>query len=277
MVNILMQAREKYSYSKYRNNEARVSGNSKVFVAPKIKFSFNPILNLSSKFWGNLGFFFVLAIVFWFIFFSNFFNIDEFIVEGNSLILEEDIKANFKTGENIFLFDSNSVKQKIIYSNPIIEDVAIYRGIPNTLKVVVLEKKPSIVWVSSGQNYLIDNSGVVDKKISNQEFTDLVHITDKKNMPVKIASQLLSEDFIYFVDRINRDFFPATNLKLTEYYITETTFDLCVTTEAGFFVKFDTTRSIDKQLDDLKNILINYRENIHEYVDVRINGWGYYK
>jgi hypothetical protein len=272
-----MQTRDKYSYSKYRKIESKIVRNSRIFVAPKIKFTFNPIFNLSPKFWGNIGIFSVLITGFWFIFFSNFFDIDEIIVEGNSLISQEDVASNIKIGENIFRFNLNYFEQKIILSNPIIEDVAIYRGVPNTLKVVILEKKPSIVWVSSEQNYLVDSSGTVDKKISNQEFADLVHIADKKNMPVKIGSQLLSEDFIYFVDRISHDFFTTTNLKLTEYYITETTFDLCAKTEAGFFVKFDTTRSFDKQLNDLKNILINYRENIHEYVDVRINGWGYYK
>lgn len=272
-----MRSNEKYSYSKYRNTEARPTGSGKVFVNEKIKYSYNPVINLPLKFWGNIGIIIILIMSLWFFFSSHFFQIKEVIIEGNSQVPTEQISKNIDLGQNIFRFNISAMRGKIIIANPMIEDVAIYRGIPNALKIIVLERKPQIVWQSGGNYYLIDDAGIVDKQITAEEFANLIHISDQKNMAVKIGSRLLSTGFIDFITKVNGKFFDTTNISSTGYYITETTFDLYVQTNAGFYVKFDTTRSADKQLDDLKNIIVAYRDKIHEYVDVRINGWAYYK
>ncbi len=272
-----MRSNEKYSYSKYRNTDARPTGSGKIFVAPKVKYSYNPIINLPAKFWGNIGLLFLLLVGAWFIFYSKYFRISDIIVEGNSLVLSEQISKNVNLGQNVFRFNIASTREKIISSNPIIADVAIYRGIPNALKIVVLERKPQVVWQSAGNYYLVDDAGIADKQIAASDYPNLIHVSDQKNMTVQIGEQLLSPGFINFAKNIQAKFFDQTNIHLTGYYITETTFDLYVQTDGGFYVKFDTTRSVDKQLTDLKDIIVAYRPNIHEYVDVRINGWAYYK
>ena len=105
----------------------------------------------------------------------------------------------------------------------------------------------------------------------------MLRVSDQKNLEVKIGDQIVSSSFISFAKNISDKFFEYTNIKISGFQVPETTFDLYVYTEAGFYVKFDTTRSADRQLSDLKNIIITYRDSIHEYVDVRINGWAYYK
>lgn len=272
-----MRTSEKYSYSKYRNRDSVPSGSGKVFVSEKVKYEHNPIINLPPKFWGNIGLLILALAIVWVVYFSNFFKINEIIVDGNSLVSSEQISHNVPLGQNIFRLNITQVRNQIIGSNPMIEDVAIYRGIPNAIKVVVLERKPQIVWLSSGNYYLVDDAGIVDKQIYAEEFANLIHVSDQKNMPVKIGEQLLSPGFISFAKNVNDKFFTLTNIHPTGYYITETTFDIYVQTDAVFYVKFDTTRAVDKQLDDLKNIIIAYRPNILEYVDVRVNGWAYYK
>lgn len=272
-----MRSNEKYSYSKYRNNDSVPTGSGKVFVAPKIKYSYNPIINLSPKFWGNVGLILLILLLIWLFFYSKYFRIKEIIIEGNSMIPSEQISKSVSKGDNIFRFNITSAKSKIIAGSPIIEDVTIYRGIPDALKVVVLERKPQVVWQSAGSYYLIDDAGIVDKQITAEEYTNLIHISDQKNMPVSTGKQLLSAGFIDFVNTINSKFFETTNIHPTGFYIAETTFDVYVQTDGGFYVKFDTTRLVDKQLGDLKDIIVAYRPNIHEYVDIRINGWAYYK
>ncbi len=272
-----MRISEKYSYSKYRNKESRPQGSGRVFVSPKEKFSFNPIINLPAKFWGNIGLLILIVFGLWFVFYSRFFQIKEIIIEGNSLVSSDRISKNIDLGQNIFRFNIKNTREKIIANNPLIGDVAIYRGIPNALKIVILERKPQIIWQSGDKYYLVDESGTVGREVSNSEFPDLIRIADRKNMPVHVGQHLLSESFINFSEKINRDFFSEVNIHPTGYYITETTFDPYVQTDSGFFVKFDTARDAKKQLSDLKDIIIAYRSNIHEYVDVRINGWAYYK
>ena len=68
-----------------------------------------------------------------------------------------------------------------------------------------------------------------------------------------------------------------TNIKPTHFEVVETTFDVNLHTEAGFYVKFNTMRASAKQLDNLKKVLVKKREEVHEYVDLRIDGWAYYK
>jgi hypothetical protein len=272
-----MQAREKYSYFRARNQSSRPIGGGRVFVSPKIEHSYNPMVNLPVKFWGNIGIAILVAIIIWVAFYSSIFRLKEIIVEGNILVSDDDIKNIIRSNDNIFRINVDELESQIIKINPIIKDVVIYRGIPNALKIVVLEKTPIVVWVSGDNFYLLDDEGYVDKKINSDEFSDLIKIYDQKKISVKVGDQITSPDFIKFLQSIKSEFYNYTNLDLVKFEVQETTFDLYVYTGAGFFVKFDTTRPVDKQLTDLKNIIIEHRGEIKEYVDVRISGWAYYK
>lgn len=272
-----MRVNEKYSYSKYRDKEPKPQGSARVFVAPKIKYSRNPIVHFPAKFWGNIFILILLIFAAYFIFYSPFFRIREIIVEGNQLVPTENISGPVKIGGNIFRFSIPEAKTAIINANPLIADLAIYRGIPNALKIIVLERKPMIVWQTGGKYYLVDDAGVVDKEISVTDNPELIRIVDQKNLAIKVGDKIVSPTFIAFIKNINDNFFTTTNIKLSGFQVPETTFDLYVYTEAGFYVKFDSTRPADIQLQNLKNILAAYRDGIHEYIDVRINGWAYYK
>ena len=272
-----MHIKERYSYSKYRDKGLRPQGSARVFVAPKIKFARNPIINFPPKFWGNIFILLLFFSIIWLFLYSPYFRIREITIEGNSLVPGEEIERRVRTNENIFRFNITKTRAEIMKNNPAIEDLAIYRGIPNALKIVILERKPILVWQTQGRYWLIDDAGVVDKEIGAGESTDLLRISDQKNLEVKIGDQIVSSSFISFAKNISDKFFEYTNIKISGFQVPETTFDLYVYTEAGFYVKFDTTRSADKQLSDLKNIIITYRDSIHEYIDVRINGWAYYK
>ncbi len=272
-----MQARDRYSYSKYRDKEQKPQGSGRIFVAPKMKFACNPIINLPTKFWGNIFILIIIALFFWLAMYSPYFRIKEIIVEGSNLVPREEIIKSIPVDDNIFRFNIASTRLKIIKSNPIIEDVAIYRGIPNAIKIVVLERKPTIVWQTQGKYFLIDDAGIADKEIGAAESADLIHIIDQKNLNLSVGELVVSPSFVKFTREINDKFFDNTNIKISGFQVPETTFDLYVYTEAGFYVKFDTTRSAEKQLLDLKNIMISYRDGIREYVDMRINGWAYYK
>lgn len=272
-----MVVSQKYNYQKQREKNERPVGGGRVFVSPKIKYSFNPIINLPVKFWGNIGISVILIIIIWLLLFSPFFVVREIIVEGNNQVTADAIINSIKSDQNIFRFNIKAAKSDIVKINPIINDVAIYRGIPNALKIVVLENKPTLVWVSGEDKYLVDNQGYVDKKITESDFSSLPQVVDEKKLSVKVGERIVSPSFILFLSKIDENFYSKTNIKLSRFEIKETTFDLYAHTDAGFFVKFDTTRSADKQLDDLKNIIVEHRENIHEYIDVRINGWAYFK
>ena len=221
--------------------------------------------------------FLVIVFVLWIILFSKYFQIKDVIVEGNNLVQKETIENYAPKGKNIFLFNVSDAKKDLLREHTEIKDVIIFKGIPNAIKIQILEEDPKLVWQSGDKRYLVSTDGRVAKEIGTEEFTNLPLIVDKKNVAIELGQKVISSDFIAFVMNINNQFFDKTNIKIKNFEIEETTFDLNVVTEAGFIVKFNSIRSSARQLENLKIVLVEKRPDIHEYVDLRIDGWGYYK
>lgn len=220
----------------------------------------------------------ILLIIFtgW-IFISEKFHIKEIIIDGNNNIGSERLQSYFHDNQNIFLFSSKDLKSKILAENTEIKDLQIIRGIPDTIKIIILEHDNKLIWESLGERYLISIQGKVTKKIESSESLNFPIVTDNQNLKVTPGDKIVSPSFVSFINNINNEFFNYTNIKPTTFSVNETTFDVNLATEAGFYVKFDTMRSSTKQLENLKKILVAKRSEITEYVDIRIDGWAYYK
>ncbi len=217
----------------------------------------------------------IVASVLWLVFFSAYFKIKDVMIEGNKLVPSDAINKYIAADSNIFRFSLSKTRELVLSENAEIRDLQIYRGIPNAIKVVVLEEDPKIIWQTGDKKYLIGAKGKVAKEI--EEVGDYPLVVDKQNIPVVLGEKIVSPNFIAFLININNKFFDITNLNINHFEIEETTFDLNVYTDAGLYIKFDTIRSSAKQLDNLKQVLVTKRPDIHEYVDLRIDGWGYYK
>jgi len=220
----------------------------------------------------------VFALVY-FILFSAFFRVKDVFIEGNQLVEKNRIENLIPKGENIFLLNRDELSQKIIKNIPEIRDVQIYKGIPNALKIVILEHSQSIVWTSNGRNYLISSEGYAYRDATDQmaNYSSLPRVEDSSNVKITPGEKIVSPSFVAFIQNIYSSFFDTVNIQPDYFSIAETTFDVNLKTKAGFVVKFDSLRSSKKQLDDLKKILMEKRDQINEYVDLRIDGWAYYR
>lgn len=228
----------------------------------------------------NLKFIFYLAVllvILFYVFLSGKFAIKEVMVEGNKLTPSDKIVSYAPKGSNILLINSSKIRDRILAENPQIQDVQIIRGVPDAVKIVVLEHENKIIWQTGGVKYLISTLGVATKKIDEGEIYNYPIVNDSKNLPVRLGDGIVSPNFIAFVANINDKFFETTNIKQTYFEIPQTTFDVFLYTEAGFYVKFNSMRSSAKQLENLKKVLVEKRQDVHEYVDLRIDGWAYYK
>jgi len=243
-----------------------------------------------------LIFVFVFAIgLFWLLFFSPVFAVSEILIEGPAT---EEIVAKFETfrGANIFRLDSERVEQELKASHPHLKRLAIFRGLPNALKVEVQTREEALVWESGGKRFLVDHDGYVfaeeEKELdltltealsaiteqpTTQPYPDLPLVSDTRNAPLTVGTQLVSPEFVLFVDRIFHDFAPTTGITISALRVGETTFQIEVLTTEGFVVFFDTTRKSDPQLVALKKVLDTYRGQVHEYVDLRVVGKAYLK
>lgn len=246
-------------------------------ISKKREFSLSWIKGISKINFRKLFLALVVALLIYASFFSDYFGIKEVIVEGNHLVSADKIKEEIPLGKNIFFLNAKETKGNILADNNEIQDVQIYRGIPNAIKVVVLERENKLVWKTGADRYLLSTQGTITRKLNQDETSAFPEVTDSRNFPVTSGQAVASSHFVAFVQNINDNFFTVTNIKPTTYEVGETTFDLIAHTEAGFYVKLDTTRSSAKQLDDLKKVLVAKRPDIKEYVDLRIDGWAYYK
>lgn len=225
-------------------------------------------------------FFLLSFLVFlWWIFFSASFSVRDIIVEGNSLISSERIISEVPKNKNIFLINSVRIEKNLKKKIPEINAIQVYRGLPDALKIVISEYDQSLLWKTGDTYYLIDSDGRGYKNIGADvsPFASLPVVEDLKAMRFDTGQKILSDSFVAFVNNINSGLAEQTNLHPNRYSVAETTFDInCYTTE-GIYIKFDTSRSSKKQLEDLKKIMLERRTSIKEYVDLRVDGWAYYK
>lgn len=230
------------------------------------------------KYVWKIAFYSVLLIIaVYYFLFSRTFAIKDVMVEGNNLVPSEKISSYIPNGGNIFRFDLSKTKKEILFDNQELSSIEIFRGIPDAIKIIVAEHENKLVWQTGQDFYLVSTQGKVTKKITPEQAGTLPKVVDSKNFPVELGTTIVSPSFIAFIYNINDKFFDTVNIKPTNFEVLDTTFDVNLHTEAGFYVKFNSMRSSQKQLDDLKKVLVAKRDGIHEYVDLRIDGWAYYK
>lgn len=211
------------------------------------------------------------------LFFSSIFNVTDIFIEGNSLASTELIKSKIPGNLNTLRLNEDEISKRILRELPEIKSVQIYRGIPNAIKVVVLEREGKIIWQTNGQRFLVSIQGEASRQINDGEQFNLPVVNDSKNLVVIPGQNLVSANFVAFVTNIYDNFFNETNIKPTYFEIQDTTFDINLYTEAGFYVKFNSVRSSKKQLENLRLVLAQKRQDVKEYIDLRIDGWAYYK
>ena len=206
-------------------------------------------------------------------------------IEGNPT--EESKKEIEKLrGQNILWLSVTRPESEIKQKQPNIKELQILRGIPDTLRVKLVERQPTLIWQVGETWFTLDPYGFIFRKEIIQKNsdntlvypgTDLPVVVDTTGLAVGVGQTIIRPEFITFIhglkDRLPKEF----GLKLVRAEVTETTFNVTAVTDAGWNILFDTTRPLDNQLRTLSGVLASKRGEIHQYIDVRVRGWVYYK
>ena len=219
-----------------------------------------------------LIFLIILALLIYFLFFSSFFKISQVTCKG--LSLEDEDLAKIK-GQNILLFRSGQLKKEISAKYPYISDVRVVKGLPETLKIIITQYQPAMIWQSSGNLYLVNEKGFVFNEVSGE--TDLPIVKDTKDLPVEPGQQVTSVNLIDFVRQLTYRFPEVVGFKIAYFEIEETIFQINALTERGWLIKFETTREAEDQLEDLKQFLAEHEAEVSQYIDVRVEGKVFFK
>jgi len=116
-------------------------------------------------------------------------------VKGVKQVSEADLRAitGVFTGQNIFRVDLEPVVRRA-RANPWVQDVRIYRRLPNRISMVVTERAAFALLDTGTGRYVMDNDGVVIEKIVQEKASawqlPVVAIKDRR---VRSGEQVTSE------------------------------------------------------------------------------------
>lgn len=213
-----------------------------------------------------------LAALGYFLFYSPFFKIKNIEIIGNP---PEEARYTIDSvmGQNIFFLKVGNLENDLIKQNRQFSQIKVYRGIPDTVRVKFEEREAKIIWTTQGKQFLVDKSGIIFKE--NDGVTGLPIVIDNKNLTVAISSSIASSNFIDFVRSANLEL-TNQNLKPTQFEVNETTFQINAITST-IKIMFNILRPLSDQIDALSKVYPQHQPDIKEYIDLRVEGFVYYK
>lgn len=250
------------------------------YVDPKI---YNPTTKIEKngfhlpKQFGYISIIVILGLGWlYFIFYSAFFRINNIQIHGDAktetIAAVEQIR-----GKNIFLIGGKKAENDLIEKQPGIKKIKIIRGLPSSVIIELVERDGALVWGSEGKKYLVDKDGVIYKEVQDSSGLDYPYVLDNKNIPVVYGSKVVTSSFISYIGIVKDQLFKETGLDFDFIAIPETTFQIEVMTKNNLKIKINTERNISDQLSETKQLLEKNRDKIKEYLDVRVEGYGYIK
>lgn len=220
----------------------------------------------------------ILVLLIYFLFVSQWFMLDKLTIQGNRLvdaqIIEKTVFPNGFYRVNALLFNEAKANKQVL-------TLAQVKGVDfrklilqHRLEIVVEEHETSLIWQTNGERFLVNRAGVI-YGIATPE-SPLIVVDDLKNVPVSLKQQILTTDFIEFVNFAAANLSRKTPVNVRQMVVPETTFELEVVTNEGWKIIFDTTKSPETQLNNLAKILKSGAKP-RQYVDLRILDRVYYK
>ena len=254
-------------FNKKQKNILRIP---KIYSAPKDQVK-KPV----SKF---IKYLILILIVFvglvYVLFFSSVFTVKNIVTKGSpsddTLVYLQQFK-----GKNIFTIHAKEIASVVKEKNTQFKTVDVTLGIPSTLRIIFTERIPVAVWQTGGKSYLLDENAIAFKEIDTSS-KDLIVIVDNKNIEVNPPVQIASTNFINFLKNVNSKI-GQLDMKILKFEIGETTFQVDALTDKNIKIIFDTTASVSDQMDAAQKAYKEKKDEIKQYMDVRVESKVYYQ
>lgn len=218
----------------------------------------------------------------YFIFFSPYFEIKQLSFSETKYISREELDSAVEGSRGIL--NNNIITFGFFNFQDRLGDVTgvksfkIIRKFPNTIYIEIVEKSPAFVWQTLDHKYLIDEDGYAWANYEDK-YASLPVIVDTKNVPVALETRVVPASFVVFTASLFDNFENTTGSKITKTEVLDIVSDLKVTSAAGWYVYFDTSRTAKNELTSLVRVLeeVRNQKSSLEYVDLRINDRIFYK
>jgi len=159
-----------------------------------------------------------------------------------------------------------------------VKNFKIIRKFPTNIYIEIEEKSPIFVWQILDRKYLVDENGYAWANYEDK-YASLPLIVDTKNVPIQIGSKIVPGTFVSFSSDLFGNFEGTTGTKIAKAEVLDIVSDLKITSSAGWYVYFDTSRTAKNELTSLVRVLEEVRKKGRrlEYVDLRIDNRIFYK
>lgn len=222
-----------------------------------------------------------VVFVFYVVLFSPLFRVRNVTVRGNRELTSQELTKQTKAilagsflGTNSIFVNTDAIGKQLKADNYQLENVQVERTLLGGVRITVKEQQATVQWRSGSSVFVLSGNGVAYAQLDGVD-KSLPLIEDSTNLPVRIGQKIVPSSFVEFVRSVNRQL-ASVGLKAANQSVAETTTELYVKTDKGYTVKFDTTRSVDEQLSDLRAVLAK-KVAPKEYIDLRIAGRVFYK
>lgn len=228
--------------------------------------------------WQRLLFWFLVLLLitgFWYLFLSGNFTVEVVQIEGVKTVSVERIEQMVDIkGQNILLLNADKSESEL-ESITEIKNVTLIRMLPKTVRLIISEREPVMIWQTTNKLFAVDRAGLPFREVSEIE-GGLFMVVDTANIHVNIGEQLAPRSFVQAYLALLPDLKEIYQDQLSHFEIGETVYDLDAVIKDGRRVKLNVLSNVSNQLAELKRIA-NERPDLfaRQVVDLRVDRWAY--
>lgn len=223
----------------------------------------------------------------WLLLFTQTFAVSAITVVDARAGTEQQIRTNTDSflGKNLLFLQTDVLAGRLLRDIPQIKNVHIVRKLPGTLKIIVQEKQPVLLLLSSNSYYFVDADGIAYEAASLDTLPGVVLPVVKntdENGQVTLGAPAVDESFVAFITEVQKKIPDITHAQVVEMKIPSlATREVHFLLDRNWNIFMDTTRDAAAQLDVLERLLdhtvTQEEQQTLQYIDLRIPNRVYYK
>jgi hypothetical protein len=285
----------------------KINYNKKDYVNPFFKKRKRVNISIGSSF-KNKVFFILLGLllvfVLYFLFFSDFFTISKYEINGLVRTSESEVESEiknilnqekfliFKT-KNFFLLNKEEIRDEL-YLKYSFEKITVKKKLPNTLIFNMQEKARAVIWNEGEKYYYSDIDGFLINEVNpldikRGEYPLIKNESDYHIEEKKISIEDISNKLNYII-KLDEEFKKVSgllnvkkddkNISSERYFLTNDINTVWLKITDGPYLYFNILETTEKQLNKLM-IIINEKLKQDffqkEYIDLRYGEKVYYR
>ena len=162
-----------------------------------------------------------------------------------------------------------TLKTKIVSSAinelPMVKSVQIIREWPDTVRIIVTELEPRIVWEQAGENYLISETGIVIQALRKTKIS-LPKVIGTSKFPLK-PGEKVNVEAVKTAIQIPKLIFDSLNTEVTEISNLPGV-GIRIKTSDGKYLLIQNAKNLELQIIIWKQIIIQAKIKKIEYTEV---------